>query len=637
MLQQIRDRISGWFAIVFLGAIAIVFIFWGIQFESSVTTAAAKVNGEKISPQLVLKAWQDRQSQLQQQLRDELPPDLVASEQHKLLEEFINRELLAQRAHESGYRVSDRELAETLQRIPELQVDGKFSRDRYAGLLRQQGRAEAEFEHEFRRDLESSQLRNAIGISSFVTPGELQRRVQLEGEAREIAYAVLPAASYVAQVNVTPEQVAAEYEKNKTLYMTPETVSLQYLKLDLADIAANVQVTDEALRKYYDDNAARNEAPERRKAAHILIESGSDDAAAAKEAESVVARAKAGEDFAKLAREFSDDPGSKDAGGELGWSTREAYVKEFADALFTMDKGEIRGPVRTQFGYHVIKLEDIETPHVRSFEEMRAELEPEFRREQAQNAFYEKSQQLADEAFTALSELDSVAKKTGLPLHTVERFTRQGGGDFGADRKVIDAVFSAPVLEDRQNSQPVEVGEDSVVVLRVTDHRPSQQRPIDEVRDEITAQLRESVAQKAAADAAAALAKRVADGEGFEQAIATAGLKATAAQSVTRLGPENPEAAPVAPELVKAIFQVPHPVDGKPSAGAATLASGDQAVFVVKNVRAGGLDAAAAAELPMRAQQAAQLNGAVEFTAYLEELKRTSKIKKNDKLFATGP
>ncbi|HET9694800.1 MAG TPA: SurA N-terminal domain-containing protein, partial [Steroidobacteraceae bacterium] len=507
MLQKIRDRISGWFAAVFLGAIAVVFIFWGIQFESTVTSEAAEVNGQDIPAPLVLQAWQDRQSELQQRIRDELPPDLVKSEQQKLIDEFIDRELLVQRANESGYRVSDRELAETLRQIPALQVDGQFSRDRYAALLRQQGRSEAEFEREFRRDLESNQLRNAIAVSSFVTPSELQRRVALEGETREVAYAVVPAAAYAAQVNVTPEAVASYYEKNKSQFMTPETVALQYLQLNLAEIAASVEVTEEALRKYYDENAARNETPERRKASHILVESGSDDAAAKKEAEDLAARAKAGADFAALAREHSDDVGSKAAGGDLGWATREAYVPEFSQALFGMkDNGEIVGPIRTQFGYHVIRLDGIEAPHVRSFEEVRAELEPEYRRDQAQNIFYEKSQQLADESFAALTELDSVAKKLGMTVQTVENFTRQGGGALGSDRKVIEAAFSEDVLQERQNSPPVQLGDESVVVLRVTDHKPAQQQPLEAVRDQITARLREEGARKAAEEVAATLA-----------------------------------------------------------------------------------------------------------------------------------
>ncbi len=636
MLQRIRDKISGWFAIVFLGAIAVVFIFWGIQFESSVTSAAATVNGKDVSANVVRQAWQDRQTELQQARRDELPPELVKSEQAKLLDEYIMRELLVQRAHESGYRVSDRELADTLTRIPALQVDGQFSRDRYAALLRQQGRTEPEFEQEFRRDLETSQLRNAIAVSSFVTPSELRRRVELAGETRDVAYAVVPAAQFAAIAEVTPAEVAAFYDKNKSQFLTQETVSLQYLKLDLAEIAAGVQVTEEGLRKYYDESAAeRNAVPERRKAAHILIESGTDDAAAKKKAETILARAKAGEDFARLARENSDDLGSKGAGGDLGWAPREAYVQPFSEALFAMSKGEIRGPVKTQFGYHIIRLEDIEAPHVRTFDEVRAELEPEYRRDQAQSLFYEKSQQLADESFAALSELDSAAKKLGMTVQTAEGFTRQGGGVLGNDRKLIDAAFSNEVLQERQNSQPVQVGEDSVVVLRVTDHQPPQQRPLTDVQDEIVARLREDKARTAATDAANALAKRINAGEPLASAAVPLGVTPSVVQAVNRQGPMAEGAAPMVPELLKGIFQAPRPAgEGKVSAGVATLASGDPAVFVISAARVGTPEALGPG-LAEQAQNLATQNAAVEFDAYVGELRRTAKIKRNETLFAT--
>ncbi len=635
MLQKIRERITGPFAIVFLGAIAVVFIFWGVQFESAATSAAATVNGKDISQAAVRQAWQDRQAELQTQLRDELPPELVKSEQAKLVDDFITRELLLQRAHESGYRVSDRELAESITRIPALQVDGKFSRDRYAMLLRQQGRSEAEFEQEYRRDLETSQLRNAIAISSFVTPGELRQRVELQGETREVAYAVVPAAGFAAQVQVTPADITAYYDKNKSQFMSPETVALQYLKLDLADIAAGVQVTEEGLKKYYDETAAeRNAVPERRKAAHILIETGGDDAAAQKKAEAVLARARAGEDFAKLAQENSDDPGSRSAGGELGWAPREAYVQPFSEALFALQKGEISGLVKTQFGYHIIRLEDIEAPRVRDFDEIRAELEPEYRRDQAQTLFYEKSQQLADESFASLSELDSVAKKLGMTVQAVEGFTRQGGGALGNDSKVIAAAFGNDVLQERQNSQPVQIGEDSVVVLRVTDHKPSTQLPLAQVQEQIMTRLREDKERAAAAEAAAALAKRINAGEPLATAAASVGATATVPQSVNRRGPTTEGAAPMVPELLKAIFQVPRPAGaGKVSAGVATLASGDPAVFVVSAVKPGSPESFGG-NLAEQAQNLATQNATVEFDAYLMELRRTAKIKRNDKVFA---
>ena len=632
MLQQIRDKISGWFAIVFLGAIAIVFVFWGIRFESSVNQAAATVNGEKIPLALVRKAWQDRQTQLQQQLRAEIPADVAKREQEQLLDGFIGRELLVQRASELGYVVSDKEMAETLYAIPALQVDGKFSRDRYAALLRQQGRSEPEFEAEFRRDLQTAQLRGGIAISSFVTPGELRRRVALEAESRDVEYAVIPAAAYAATVAVAPADVSAYYEKHKAGFMTPETVSLQYVEINLAQTAAGVQVTDEGLRGYYEQVAAeRFVDPERRHGSHILVESGSDDAAALKKAEQLAARAKAGEDFAKLARENSDDPGSKSAGGDLGWATREAYVAPFAEALFGMQKGEIRGPVKTQFGYHVIRLEDVQPPHQRSFDEVRAELEADYRKDQAQSIFYEKSQQLADESFAALSELDSVGKKLGLPVQTVEAYTRDGGGPFGKDRKVIDAVFSDDVLQQRQNSPAINVGEDKVVVLRVTDHKTPQQRPLSDVQAEIEAKLSNEGARKAAEAAAQAVVAKVAAGEVLSTA-AGAGVQVVPKQSMGRAGTDS-----VAPEIVKAAFRVARPEPGKVSVGSAVLPSGDAAVVVVSAVRSGD-GAVPADQLPAlkmaTARRVSESAAVAEYSAYTSELQRTAKVKKNTAVFA---
>jgi len=382
MLQQIRDKITGWFAAVFLGAIAVVFVFWGIQFESTATMSAAKVNGEKIPVEQVRRAWQDRQNELQQALRDELSPELVKSEQEQLMKGFVRREVLLQHAAKMGYRVSDQELVRRLSEIPSLQVDGKFDRDRYSALLNQQGRSEADFEHDFRRDLEIQQLQNGIGISAFATPGGVRRRLELEGETRAFDYVTLPSARFAAAAKVDPAEVAAFYEKNKSKFMTAETANLQYVQLRLADVAAGVAVTEEGLRQYYEQVAPeRFVDAERRRARHILIDASKDDAAAKKKAEELFAKAKAGGDFAALAAANSDDPGSKAQGGELGWATKESFVAPFADALFAMQKGEVRGPVKTQFGYHIIKIDDRRTAPPPALEELSDQIREELARE----------------------------------------------------------------------------------------------------------------------------------------------------------------------------------------------------------------------------------------------------------------
>jgi peptidyl-prolyl cis-trans isomerase D len=628
MLQQIRDKITGWFAIVFLGAIAVVFIFWGIQFESTVNVAAAKVNGEKIPVEAVNRAWQNRQAELQQAMRDEIPPEMAKVEQQRLLDQFVRRELLRQRAEELHYRVSDRELADAIAAVPELQVDGVFSRDRYAALLRAQGRTEADFEADFRLDLEIGQIQNGVMVSAFALPGEVKRRVALQGETREAQMLLLPAANYAAGVTVTPEQVAARYEKDKSGFKTQESANLQYLQLNLADVAATVAVTDEALRAFYDQVAAeRYTTTERRQARHILIEGGSDDAAARAKAEKLAAEARAGADFAGLAAQNSDDPGSKGQGGDLGWATRESFVAPFADALFAMQPGEISEPVKTQFGYHVIKLEAVEPGAQRPFDEVRAELEADYRREQAQTVFYERSQQLADESFAALSELDSVAKKLGLPLQTVDGFTRQGGGALGAEPKVIGAVFSDEVLQERQNSPAIDLGGDKVIVLRVTDYKPAAQRSLDEVRAEIEATLRAEAATTAAEAAAREAAAKLAAGKPLpEVAKEFSAQAATAPIMVAR----NQEGFP--PELSKALFAVAPPAAGGVSTGTATLGNGSVAAFVVTKVVPGSMpgDAAQAAQVKL---EGSQREAIAEFTAYITELERTAEVTRNPQLF----
>lgn len=629
MLQKIRDRISGWIATAFLGAIAVVFIFWGIRFESASTTSAARVNGEAVPLARVRRAWQERQTELQRATRDELPAELMLREQQALLDEFIRRELLRQRADDLGYRIGDQRLIDTLSSIPALQVDGHFSRDRYAALLRQQGRTEASFEADLRDDLQVGELQRGIVLSSFTTATELKHRIELEGEQRDIEFVVVPAAKFESGEPVPEQEIDRWYEANKSRYMTPESVALQYVELTLDAVAAEVRVDEPALHKYYDEIAPeRYIEPEQRRASHILIEAGNDAAAARTRAEALLKQAQGGADFATLAREHSDDVGSKAQGGDLGWSRRDAFVAPFADAVFAMQKGEIRGPVQTQFGYHVIRLDDVRPATQRSFDEVRPELEAEFRREQAQSIFYERSQQLADDSFAALSELEGVASKLGLPLQTVANFTREGGGPFGAEPRIIEAAFSEEVLVERQNSPPISLGDDRVVVLRVTAHAERRQKELAAVRTEIEATLRQQSARKAAMAATDAALVRLGKGAAWAEVVTGLGLTPAARVTVERRNAELPA------ELVGPVFAAAAPAAAaaSPTPGKATLASGDPVLFVVYGRRP-GMPPDQPAELAQHARVAASVTAASEFAAYVAQLTSDARIKRNDKAF----
>jgi len=631
MLQTIRDKITGVVATLFLGAIALVFVFWGIDFKTGTRTFAAKVGSERISIETVQRAWQQRQSQLQQMLRDELPPDMVKSQQTMLLDQFVQQALLKQRAERYGYRVTDAELAERVMQYPQFQVDGKFSPDRYNAMLSASGLSPTGFEAELQEGLIIDQLRNAVIESAFVAPYELDRRYAMEKQEREIDYALIPAASFAATTSITDEQVKKWYDDNKQNYLLPETVNLQYVELTRERAESRVEVTEQALKEYYEQHKDAFTTEEQRHGRHILITVGDgvDDAAAKKKAEELSAQAKAGADFAQLAKDNSKDAGSAQQGGDLGLATRDVFVGPFGDALFSMTAGEIRGPVKSEFGYHVIKLEEIQTGHVKSFEEAHAELDSEYRKERAQNIFYDESQKLADLSFAALTELDSVAKQMNLEAKTVTGFTREGGGELGQEPGVIDAAFSEDVLERRQNSPLVTIGEDRVLVLRVTDHKAAEPRPFDSVSAQIREQLKtERMRDAAAAQGAFAMA-RLQRGENWDGVMTAQHLTAVGKRFMGRQDGVAPAA------IVRSAFNAPTTEisEAKPYFGGVTTDDGNYAVYAVTQVRNADPTKEAAADRNNRKRRAEVQSGNEEFAAYVAEAERTTKIVKNDKLF----
>jgi peptidyl-prolyl cis-trans isomerase D len=635
MLQTLRDKISGIVAILLLGGISLVFIFWGahglVDFNMGSRAFAAKVDGESIPTELVRRAWQQRQSQLQQMMRNELPPDMVKSQQSMLLDQFVQEALLKQRAARYGYHISDEELARRVMEMPQFQVDGKFSKDRYNALVRNTGMTETQFEAEMQSSLLIEQLRNAVIESAFVVPYELDRRYAMERQEREIDYALIPASSFEASTSITDEQVQKWYEENKDKYLLPETVNLQYIELTRERAESSIEVTEQGLKDYYEQVKDRFTTQERRHGRHILITVGDgvDDAAARKKAEELTAQAKAGADFAQLAKENSKDPGSAQQGGDLGWAQRGMFVGPFEDALFAMSVGEIRGPVKSDFGYHVMKLEEVEPGHVKTFEEARAEVEADYRKDRAQNIFYDESQKLADQAFAALTELDSVAKALNLPLKTLNGFTREGGGEFGEEPAVIEAAFSDDVLERRQNSPLVTVGEDRALVLRVTDHKAAEPRPLETVSAQIRAQLKTQRMREAAAAQGAFAMARLQKGETWAGVTSAMKLTAVGRRFMTRQDSVAPQA------IVRSAFLAPNNEisEAKPYFGGVTTDDGNYAVYAVTQVRNADPAKEAANDKAARKRRAEMQHGQQEFAAYVDEAERTTKIVKNDKIF----
>ena len=409
--------------------------------------------------------------------------------------------------------------------------------------------------------------------------------------------------------------------------MTSETVNLRYVELSLAQLESKVSVDDAQLKAFYEEQ--KSKTPERflqaeqRRVRHILlaVNDPKEDAAVKAKAQGLLKRAQAGEDFSKLAKEFSQDPGSAAQGGDLGWSERKVFVGPFADAAFSMKVDEIQGPIKTQFGYHILKLDGIQPPAVKSFDAGKAELEAEYRRNEAERLFNNAQDQLADAALQNATDIDIVAKKAGLTVQDIANFSRsEGGGALGKVPAVIDAAFSQDVI-DGHLSPIVEVEKGRGVVLRASDHKVPQQKPLEAVRTEVVAAWKKQRGVELAAAAAADAAKRLKAGESWDAVAKSLGLSAQAPKFVARSDQDVPV------EIRTSAFRAPKPAAQKSIYENLSLAGGDAAVLAFSAVREDP-DAAKSKDADMRRQYAAQI-AAGEAQSYAAAARADAKVTVN--------
>ncbi|MFI4891078.1 MAG: SurA N-terminal domain-containing protein [Steroidobacterales bacterium] len=624
MLQSIHDKLKGWVAYVVLGAVASTFVLWGINWTLGTADYAAKVNGRDIPVNEVREAYQRQLAQLVRGEGGQVDEVQRAALKQKVLDEFIGSEALISRAEELGYRVSDAELLKEMARIPAFQVAGKFDQAHAVAVLKAQGRSIPEIEAMIRHNVQLQQLDTALRYSSFATPGEIKKIAALMDQQRELAWLVLPAAHFAATATPDDTAINAWYAAHKADYMTPELVNLRYVEISLAQLSASITVSEAQLRAYFDEQKTKNPdaytQAEQRRVRHILfqVSDPKDDAAVKAKAEQILKRAQGGEDFAKLAQEFSQDPGSAKQGGDLGMSERKVWVAPFADAAFQMNVGDIRGPVKTQFGYHILKLDAIQPASTRTFEQGRADIEAEYRRSEADRLFNSLQDRVADAALQNSTDIEVVARKAGLPVQQINDFSREGGGGALAKApKVIEAAFSQDVL-DGHLSQIVEVEKGRGVILRATDHRLPQQKPLGDVRADVVAAWKKQQGVELAQAAAADAIKRLQGGESWERLAKSLGGTLQAPHFVSR----NDQAVPIA--LRRAAFEAPKPATGKPVYRALALDSGDGAVYGVSAVREGADDNPEKKGM-MAAQYALQI-GSGEALSYADGARAEAKV-----------
>ncbi|WP_349746461.1 SurA N-terminal domain-containing protein [Pseudomonas frederiksbergensis] len=622
MLQNIRDNSQGWIAKTIIGVIVALMALTGFDAIFKATTHkndAAKVNGEEISQNELSQAVDMQRRQLMQQLGKDFDASLLDEKmlRESALKGLIDRKLLLQGAEKSKFAFSEAALDQVILQTPEFQVDGKFSPERFDQVIRQLGYSRLQFRQMLAQEMLIGQLRAGLAGSGFVTDAQVLAFARLEKQTRD--FATMNIKADPAAVKLTDDEVKAYYDEHAKEFMTPDQVVIDYLELKKASFFDQVSVKDEDLQAAYQKETAN--LSEQRRAAHILIEVNDKvtEAQAKAKIEEVQARLAKGESFEALAKEFSQDPGSANNGGDLGFAGPGVYDPAFEKALYSLAKDQVSEPVRTDFGFHLIKLLGVEAPEVPTFASLKDKLTRELKTQQVEQRFVEATKQLEDSSFES-SDLAQPAQDLKLTVHTSAPFGREGGEGVAANRAVVTAAFSPEVLDEGANSTAIELDPETVIVLRAKEHRKPEQLPLESVAASIRVQLTKEHASAAAKTKADQLIASLRDGKtALDKAIDGQNWKVTATATRAQEG--------VDPTVLQALFRMPKPVSkDKPTFSSVTLADGSLVV-----VRLNGVNEGAAPTEEEKAQYRrflASRIGQQDFAAYRKLLEREAEIKR---------
>lgn len=623
MLQNIRDNSQGWIAKTIIGIIVALMAFTGIEaiFQASTNTKqdVAKVNGEAITQTELSQAVDMQRRELMQRFGKDFDASLLDEKllRDAALKGLVDRKLELQGAADSKFSFSEAALDQVILQTPQFQVDGKFSAERFDQVIRQLGYSRLQFRQMMTQEMLIEQIRNGIGASAFVTDAQVLAFARLEKQTRDFATVNIKANP--AAVKLPDDEVKAYYDQHAKEFMTPDQVVIDYLELKKSSFFDQVTVKDDELQAAYEKETAN--LAEQRRAAHILIEVNDKvtEAQAKAKIEEIQARLAKGEQFEALAKEFSQDPGSASNGGDLGFAGPGVYDPDFEAALYALNKDQVSAPVRSTFGWHLIKLLGVEAPEVPSFASLKGKLTHELKNQQVEQRFVEATKQLEDSAFEA-SDLAQPASDLKLTVHTSAPFGREGGEGVAANRAVVTAAFSPEVLDEGANSTAIELDPETIIVLRAKEHLKPAQLPLESVAAAIRTQMTKERASAAAKTHADELIASLRDGKTpLNQPIDGQAWKVSAAAT------RSQEA--IDPVVLQALFRMPKPAaKDKPTFTTVTLADGSLVI-----VRLNSVNEAAAPSDDEKAQYRrflASRVGQQDFAAYRKQLETKAEIKK---------
>ncbi|MBN8727875.1 MAG: SurA N-terminal domain-containing protein [Xanthomonadales bacterium] len=628
MLQLLRGKKSGFLVKVALVLITIGFSFFGIEsyFVSNASMAVAKVGGTDITQDQFRDRFNQYRQRMQQMTGGTLDTSYFDNPEVKrqVLDQMINEQVLLAANEKLGITVPASQVRREIMDIQAFQNDGHFDPDQYRVLLSSQGMSPLMFEDRVRQDLGVRELPSRISATALVTETEVDAYLRLKDQLRDFRYVRLDRPE-PASTEVSDDEIETYYREHQSEFMVPERVALDYVELDAEKLDIDLTPDEDTLKERYEKEKTRFVSPEERLASHILVKvegkgTPEDQKKALARAEAIEAELKAGKDFAELAKADSDDLGSKNLGGDLGWLEKGTTDEAFENALFELKKGEVSAPVLGSEGYHIIELRDVRPGTTRSFEEVKPELEREYAESERDRQYADKAGRLTDLTYEDPSSLEPAAQALGLKVQKTPLFSREGGTGIAANPAVVKAAFSEGVLVQKNNSDPVELGPNHIAVVRVADHQAATPKPLEEVRTAVRDRILDTRVASQAKERADALLAAVDKDGSLEQVAEKDGLKVEEQHGVGR------EAATVDSALVNAAFAMSRPAGNAATRRIVDLGGDSYALLQLDKVTDGD-----PAKLDARTREAArntlrEAAGSESARALVDALRKDTKI-----------
>lgn len=628
MLQKMRDKAQGAFGKVVAGTIIVVLTLFGFGAFTNFTSndqAAASVNGDDISRDELGREIERQRQRILSQMGEGADPDLIdiASLQGSVLEGLINRMLLNQAADDMRLTVAESEVDRYFRENPQFQIGGQYDPELVRRVLSSVGHTPASFRRDFKRSLRVAQLNGAVTTTTLVTDWETRQLAALLSQTRDIAFLSFDPADFEAEIELDEQAVEDYYLANDADFMTTESIDVAYVSLSLAELLADesIEVSADAIEASYQESLEAFELIDERRASHILLEvnASREEAETLELAESILVRVAQGEAFADLARELSEDPGSADQGGDLGFVSKGAFVPEFETAMWALEIGKVSQPVRSEFGVHLIVVTEARIPEYPEFDTVRDDLEATLRAEQAATLYAEQVRRMDELAFEMTDGLDDLADEFGLSVATATGITRAEAEGVFSNPRIRKAAFSEDVLDQGYNSAVVDLGDRATVVRLIERHLP-ELRPLAEVSDQISRVLVVREAQGRAADYASEAYQALLDGAASSQVAAQRGREWVVLSKSRR---QNPS---VDPAITREAFRLPRPVGTDRAVGSARSEAGVELVITVTAVAEGDYGALTEAERAGLRTQLSRSAGERDFGSLFQDLREAASI-----------